>query len=75
MKELTVTFTTSLNGIEKSSGGFIMFYAIEDKIKERQIALKVGDLSTAESIRAELLRFNISIIDTKNGTMWKIGNE
>ena len=44
---------------------------IEEMIGKRDEAKNLKDYSKADEIRAELMKNNIIIEDTKNGTIWK----
>lgn len=48
---------------------------IENKIEIRNVAKVNKDYHLADSIRNELKDLNISLMDTKDGTMWEILNE
>lgn len=46
---------------------------VEDLIAARQIAKNDKDWDKADSIRKQLLAMDVTIEDTKNGTIWKTG--
>jgi len=45
---------------------------VMEKIKEREAARAAKDWAKADQIRDELLQRGIALIDTKDGTEWKL---
>lgn len=50
-----------------------MIEAIERLVKDRADAMKKGDTNLANSIQKELARFNVKLVDLKDGTWYEIG--
>jgi cysteinyl-tRNA synthetase len=45
---------------------------VEKRLKKREAARKSGDWDTADQIRKELKAKGIEVIDTKEGTIWRL---
>ena len=45
---------------------------VEKRLKKREAARKFGDWDTADQIRKELKAKGIEVIDTKEGTIWRL---
>ena len=70
-KVLGLSLTSLNNDLEKAIDENLKQYIL-DKIEERKIAKQNKDFITADYIRNELMEKGIELIDTKDGTEYKI---
>ena len=68
---LGLSLTSPKNAVKNEIDNDLKAYIL-NKIEERKIAKQNKDFATADSIRNELMEKGIELIDTKEGTEYKI---